>query len=171
MNRGLVFSLSAVVALALVLPPTAAVSQQGSLQQQLVGAWTLVSIIATDKAGNKSDRRGPNPKGLLIFDASGRYSILTSLATLPNFAIDNVNQGTAEENKAVMTGMIANVGTWSVDEKTKTITTNVEAGSFPNLNGKTQKRVVSLLTPDELRYVNGASVSGTVDEATWRRAK
>jgi hypothetical protein len=171
MNRGFVFSLSAVVALALAMPPTAAVSQQGSLKQQLVGAWTLVSIIATDKAGNKSDRRGPNPKGLLIFDASGRYSILTQRAELPNFAIDNVNQGTAEENKAVMTGMIANVGTWSVDEKTKTITTNVEAGSFPNLNGKTQTRVISSLTPDELRYVNGASVSGTVDEATWRRAK
>jgi hypothetical protein len=171
MNRGRIFSLSAVVALGLAMLPTGAVSQQGSLKQQLVGAWTLVSIIATDKAGNKSDRRGPNPKGLLIFDASGRYSILTSRAELPNFAVDNVNQGSAEENKAVMTGMIANVGTWSVDEKTKTITTNVEAGSFPNLNGKTQTRVISSLTPDELRYVNGASVSGTVDEATWRRAK
>jgi hypothetical protein len=39
------------------------------------------------------------------------------------------------------------------------------------LNGKTQTRVISSLTADELRYVNGASVSGTVDEATWRRAK
>ena len=171
MNKARIITWSAIAALALAMLPSGAVSQQGSLKQQLVGAWTLVSIIATDKAGNKSDRRGPNPKGLLIFEASGRYSILTSRADLPNFAIDNVNQGTAEENKAVMTGMIANVGTWSVDEKTKTITTNVEAGSFPNLNGKTQTRVVSSLTADELRYVNGASVSGTVDEATWRRAK
>jgi hypothetical protein len=169
MNR--IFSCSAAVALALAMLPAAAVGEQKTLKEQLVGAWTLVSIIATDKAGNKSDRRGPNPKGLLIFDTSGRYSILTSRAELPNFKVDNVNQGTAEENKAVMTGMIANVGTWSVDEKTKTITTNVEAGSFPNLNGKTQTRVISSLTADELRYVNGASVSGTVDEAVWRRAK
>ena len=171
MHRRNIFSLFAVAALGLVMPATGAVSQQGSLKQQLVGAWTLVSIIATDKAGNKSDRRGPNPKGLLIFDASGRYSILTARADLPNFKVDNVNQGTAEENKAVMTGMIANVGTWSVDEATKTITTHVEAGSYPNLNGNTQTRVISALTPDELRYTNGASVSGTVDEATWRRAK
>jgi hypothetical protein len=169
MNR--VISFSAAAALALAMLPTAALSQQKSLKEQLVGAWTLVSIIATDKAGNKSDRRGPNPKGLLIFDASGRYSILTSQAELPNFKVDNVNQGTPEENKAVMTGMIANVGTWSVDEATRTITTHVEAGSFPNLNGHTQTRVISALTADELRYVNGASVSGTVDEATWRRAK
>jgi hypothetical protein len=169
MNR--IFSCSVAAVLALALLPTAAVSEQKSLKEQLVGAWTLVSIIATDKAGNKSDRRGPNPKGLLIFDASGRYSILTSRAELPNFKVNNVNQGTPEENKAVMTGMIANVGTWSVDEATKTITTHVEAGSFPNLNGNTQTRVISELTADELRYTNGASVSGTVDEATWRRAK
>src|SRR5580700_8875556 len=169
MNR--IFGFSAAIALALALLPTAASSQQKTLKEQLVGAWTLVSIIATDKAGNKSDRRGPNPKGLLIFDASGRYSILTSRAELPNFKIDNVNQGTPEENKAVMTGMFANVGTWTVDEATKTITTHVEAGSYPNLNGNTQTRVISALTPDELRYTNGASVSGTVDEATWRRAK
>ena len=171
MNKARIITWSAIAALALAMLPGAAVSQQPSLKQQLVGAWTLVSIIATDKAGNKSDRRGANPKGLLIFDASGRFSILTSRAELPNFAIDNVNQGTAEENKAVMTGMIANVGTWSVDEKTKTITTNIDAGSFPNLNGKTQTRVISSLTADELKYVNGASVSGTVDEATWRRAR
>jgi hypothetical protein len=169
MNRIVSFSVAAALALALLQTPAS--SQQKTLKEQLVGAWTLVSIIATDKAGNKSDRRGPNPKGLLIFDASGRYSILTSRAELPNFKVDNVNQGTPEENKAVMTGMIANVGTWSVDEATKTITTNVEAGTFPNLNGHTQTRVISALTADELRYVNGASVSGTVDEATWRRAK
>jgi hypothetical protein len=77
MNR--IFSLSAAVALTLALLPTAAVSQQRTLKDQLVGAWTLVSIIATDKAGNKSDRRGPNPKGLLIFEANGHYSIPTSL--------------------------------------------------------------------------------------------
>lgn len=172
-RRGLfsLFSLSAVTALALVMPPKVAVSQQKTLKEQLVGAWTLVSIIATDKAGNKSDRRGPDPKGLLIFEANGHFSLLTSRSDIRNFAINNVNQGTAEEYKAAMTGMIANVGTWSVDEATKTITTSIEAGSFPNLNGNTQTRVISSLTADELKYTNGASVSGTSDEATWRRAK
>ena len=155
MNKARIITLSTIAVLALALLPNAAVSQEASLKQQLVGAWTLVSIIATDKAGNKSDRRGPNPKGLLIFDASGRYSILTSRAELPNFKIDNVNQGTPEENKAVMTGMIANVGTWSVDEKTKTITTHIDAGSFPNLNGKTQTRVISSLTASATRAAAG----------------
>ena len=171
MNRRCIFGLFAIAALGLALPPTGAAGQQKTLKEQLIGAWTLVSIIATSKDGAKSDRRGPNPKGLLIFDASGRYSVLTSRTELPKFAINNVDQGTAEENKAVVTGMIANVGTWSVDEVTKTITTNIEAGSFPNLNGNSQKRIISSLTADELKYVNAASATGTVDEATWRRAK
>jgi hypothetical protein len=171
MNRRTIFRMAAIAALGLVMLPTGAVSQQKTLKEQLVGTWTLVSIIATDKAGAKSERRGPNPKGLLIFEANGRYSLLTSRSDLPKFAIDNVNQGTAEEYKAVVTGMIANIGTWTVDETTKTITTYIEAGSFPNLNGNTQKRVISSLTTDELKYVNGASAVGTVDEAVWRRAK
>jgi hypothetical protein len=171
MNRRNILRLSAVAALGLALPPTVAVGQPKNLKEQLVGTWTLVSIIATDKSGAKSDRRGPDPKGLLIFEANGYFSLLTSRSDIRNFAIDNVNQGTAEEYKAAMTGMIANVGTWSVDETTKIITTNIEAGSFPNLNGNRQTRVISSLTADELKYTNGASVSGTSDEATWRRVK
>jgi hypothetical protein len=171
MDRRSIFRLSAIAALGLVMLPSGAVSQQKTLKEQLVGTWTLVSIIATDKAGAKSERRGPNPKGLLIFEANGRYSLLTSRSDIPKFAIDNVNQGTAEEYKAVVTGMIANIGTWTIDETTKTITTNIEAGSFPNLNGNTQKRVISSLTAEELKYTNGASAVGTVDEAVWRRAR
>ena|SRR5579872_1159706 len=171
MVRAYIACLSAAVAAAIFTAPQLAVSQQPSLKQQLVGTWTLVSIIATDKAGNKSDRRGPNPKGLLIFEPTGYYSILTARASIPNFTVDNVTQGTPEEYKAAMLGMIANVGKWSVDETTKVITTYVEAGSFPNLNGHTQTRVISSLTADELKYVNGTSVSATSDEATWRRAK
>jgi hypothetical protein len=171
MNRHSIIALPVILLVALMMASGGAVSQQTSLREQLVGAWTLVSIISTDKQGLKSERRGPNPKGLLIFDASGRYSILTARSDIANFKINNVDQGTPEENKAVLTGMIANIGTWSVDEVSKMITTHVEAGSFPNLNGNTQKRVISALTADELRYVNGASATGTIDEAIWRRAK
>ena len=67
--------------------------------------------------------------------------------------------------------MTANFGTWSVDEATKTLTTQIEAASSPNLNGGTQKRVISSLSADELKYTNPASQIGTIDDVVWKRAR
>ena len=41
--------------------------------RDLVGTWTLVSVV-TERDGRKFDTYGPNAKGLLVFDATGRYS-------------------------------------------------------------------------------------------------
>src|SRR5262245_61371099 len=171
MNRRNVICMPVIAALGLALLPGSALSQQKSLKDQLVGTWTFVSAVETNKEGVKSDRWGSNPKGLITFDANGRYAFMISRGDIPKFAINNVNQGTPEENRTVVQGIIANIGTWSVDEATKTLTTNIEAGSFPNLNGNSQKRVITSLTADELKYTNPASTTGTVAEAVWRRTK
>lgn len=171
MNRRSILTLSVITALGLALPAGSAVSQQKSLKEQLVGTWTFVSSVDTNKDGTKSDRWGPNAKGLAIFDANGHFSFMISRANIPKFAINNVNQGTAEENKAVLQGIIAMIGTWSVDEASKTLTTNNEAGSFPNFNGNSQKRIILSLTADELKYNNPATSTGATTEAVWKRAK
>src|ERR1041384_8521400 len=133
--------LSAVAALCLGLCGASAAAQQATLKDQLVGTWTMVSSTA---------RCGTNPKGQMILLPNGRYSFMISRVDVPKFAANNVTQGTAEENAAVVKGVIANFGTWSVDEATKTLTTNVEASTYPNLNGGNQKRIISSLTADEL---------------------
>jgi hypothetical protein len=170
-NRRNIISLSALTALALAALPGNAVSQQKSLKDQLVGTWTLVSANQTTKEGVKSERWGPNPRGRAIFEANGRYSFMIFRSDVRKFASDNLNQSTAEEAKAAIQGMTANYGTWSVDEATKTITTKIEAASLPNLVGGTQKRIISSITADELKYTNPASLIGTVDDVVWKRAK
>ena len=171
MNRRNILRISVVAALGLAVLPGSAVAQQKTLKEQLVGTWTFVSAVETHKDGTKSDRWGPNPKGLAIFEANGRFSFMISRADIPKFAANNVNQGTAAENQAVLRGMIAMIGMWSVDEASKTLTTNVEAGSFPNLNGNSQKRIILSLTADELRYDNPATTTGATTVAVWKRAK
>src|SRR6476620_9820990 len=74
MNRRSVFSLSAITALGLAFLPGSAVSQQKSLKEQLLGVWVLVSNANTLPDGSKRELWGPNPKGILILDASGRYA-------------------------------------------------------------------------------------------------
>lgn len=171
MNRRNIISLSALAASGLALLPGNAVSQQQSLKDQLVGTWTLVSSAQTTKAGVKSDRWGQNPRGRAVFEDNGRYSFMIFRSDIPKFAVNNLTQGTAEENKAAIQGMTANYGTWSVDETTKTIITNVEAASFPNLIGGGQKRIISSITADELKYTNATSLIDTIDEAVWKRTQ
>jgi hypothetical protein len=171
MNRRNILALYALALCAGTTTTSGVVAQQKSLKEQLIGNWTFVSSIDTNRDGTKTDRFGPNPKGLVMFDASGRFSFLISRASIPKFAVNNVNQGTAEENKAVLQGMISYFGTWSVDEASKTLTTNIEAGSFPNLNGGSQKRTITALTADDLKYTNPATTAGTSSDVVWKRAK
>jgi hypothetical protein len=170
-RRSSILSLYALVLCVGTMTTSSAIAQQKSLKDQLVGIWTFASSIDTNRDGTKTNRWGPNAKGQLMLDPSGRFSFLISRASIPKFAASNVNQGTAEENKAVVQGMIAYIGIWSVDDATKTLTTNIEAGSYPNLNGGTQKRIITSLTADELKYTNPATTTGTSSDVVWRRAK
>jgi hypothetical protein len=164
MDRRDLFSLSAVTALTFSLLPSSTVGQQKSLKDQLVGTWTLVS---TDNAQNF----GANPKGMLVFDGNGRYSLVFMRSDLPKFAASAADKGTAEENKAVMQGMVAHFGTYTVNEADKTILSRAEGSWFPNLVGTEAKRIITSLTADELKYTNPATALGTTAHTVWRRGK
>jgi len=164
MDRRDLFSFSAVTALTFALLPSSAVGQQKSLKDQLVGIWTLVS---TDNAQNF----GANPKGMLVFDGNGRYSLIFMRSDLPRFAASAADKGTAEENKAVMQGMVAHFGTYTVNEADKTIVSRAEGSWFPNQVGTEAKRTITSLTADELKYTNPATALGTTAHTVWRRGK
>ena len=164
MKRRSILGLSAITMLAFALPPSGAFAQQKTLKEQLVGTWTLVS---TDNVRNF----GTNPKGMLVFDGSGRYSLIFMRSDLPKFAGRTSEQGTADENKAVMQGMVAHFGTYSVNEADKTITSRAEGSWFPNQVGTEAKRLVTSLTVDELKYTNPATALGNTAQTVWKRVK
>jgi hypothetical protein len=58
MYRRSVLSVSAIAVLGLVLPPASAFSQQKSLKEQIVGAWTQVSTKYTFPDGKTIDTFG-----------------------------------------------------------------------------------------------------------------
>jgi hypothetical protein len=71
-----------------------------------------------------------------------------------------------EEYKALAQGVVANFGTWSVNEADKTLTFHVEGALFPNAEGTDAKASVISLTGDELKVMGNA-----LGVATWRRSK
>jgi hypothetical protein len=171
MRRSVILGLCvmSIVGPAFMLASTA--DAQGLKKQLLVGTWTLVGTENTKADGSKADVFGTNPKGILIFDPSGHYSLTIVRSDLPKFAAGTSDHGTAAENQAVLAGMIASFGGYSVNETDGTLTTQVEGSSFPNLAGGEQKRLISSLTGSELKYTNATTSTGTKAEVTWKRVK
>jgi Lipocalin-like domain len=110
MNRRTTLALTALAFLWLgvVLPTGKAIGQQAgsALKNQLLGTWMLVSNYTDREDGSKFDTFGPNPTGILMFDGDGRLSLQEMRSGLPKFASNNRQEGTAEENKAVVQGSI-----------------------------------------------------------------
>jgi hypothetical protein len=170
MNPLAVFSLSATLAVALASLPGSIVAQQRSLKEQLIGAWTLVSCEVTRDGAKQPYCADSNPNGILIFDASGRYATMTAARGRPKFTGGgNRSAASAEEYKAAAMGLVANFGTWSVNEADKTLAQHYEGALFPNVEGVDVKSTVSL-SGDELKLITPIPASAT-DQAVWRRAK
>jgi len=156
----------------LLLWPSLAVCQQSSLKDQLVGTWLLVSADNVRDDGSKSELFGSNPTGILIYTADGHFALVNMRGDLPKFAAKNREQGTPEENQAVVKGSIAYLGTYTVSETDKVISAKIEGSSYPNfVGGPDQKRLVTSLTADELKFVNPAASAGGKLQLVWRRAK
>src|ERR1700730_1459231 len=171
MHRRNMIQTSALTALALALPLSNAVAQTKSLKDQLVGTWMAVSWEQDVPNGPKFQRYGANPKGVTVFDANGRFFSMTARSDLPKIASGNPSTPTPEEAKAIVSGAIGSYGTYTVDEATKGITLHYEASSFANQLASDQKRVITSLTADELKFQNPTAISGGQISYGFKRAK
>src|ERR1700755_2529652 len=116
MNRRISLALGTTALLSLGLAlPGAALAQQKSLKDQLVGTWMLSSWEQDMPNNQKLHRFGENPKGYNVFDANGRFFVMFARPDLPKIASNNPNTPTPEEAKAIAVGSIAYYGTYTVD--------------------------------------------------------
>ncbi len=164
---------TAALVFSLALLPISAPAQQKSIKDQLVGSWSLLLNDLIKDDGTHVPGYGPNPDGLLIFAPDGHYSLQIIRYGRPAFASKNRMTGTADENKAVVQGMITSFGTYAVDEANKTITYRITASSFPDWDHTVQKRPITAITDEVLTYNTPApSVPGyTHAELAWKKVK
>ena len=145
-------------------------AQQKTLKEQLIGTWLAVSVVATRPDGTKTNSFGTDVKGMQIFDSHGRVVIALMRPDLPKFASNNRNTGTDEENRAVVQGSSTLFGTYSVDEATRSISVRIEAATFPNWTGTTQKRTIAI-SGNELTVTGFAGTLGGAPESKWKRVE
>jgi Lipocalin-like domain len=143
--------------------------QEASAQTtgDLVGTWRLVSVTV-EQGDEKGDVMGPNPKGLLMFDDGGHFSVSTFRQDLPKFASDNRLAATAEESSAVVSGSLAHYGTYS--EAEDVLVFHIECSTFPNWDGTDQKGLFAI-SGDDLTYTTPGSTGMGLIQLVWKRVR
>ena len=149
-----------------------AIAQQKSLKEQLVGTWTLVSTDQVRPDGSKLKQFGANPKGINVFDANGRFFLMIASADNSKIASKDPSRKTnSEEVGGLIVESIAYYGTYTVNEDVTVISLHLDASTFPNQVGTDQKRTITSLTANELKYSTSAAVSGVQIHQAWKRAE
>ena len=171
MNRRATFAMTttALVCLAVGLSASDALAQQKSLKEQLVGTWTLVSSDQVRPDGTKLRQFGSDPKGINVFDANGRFFVM--IASADNLQIASIGSKTNSEEDGLVVESIAYYGTYTVNEDVTVISLHLDASTFPNQVGTDQKRTITSLTTDELKYISPAAKSGVQVQQVWKRAR
>jgi len=149
---------------------TRSVNRQ-KIERRLAGTWSLVLVDNIDANGKRTQPYGPNPQGLLIFNANGTYAIQILRADRPKFVLGDKTKGTDRENQTLVLGTNTHFGRYTINSD-NTITFKIEHAFFPNWEGTEQRRPFTL-TDTEFRYTvptttNGAGISG---EVAWKRIK
>ena len=134
-------------------------SAKAQSAKDIVGSWSFLLNETTNADGTKINTYGAKPKGILMFDGGGHFSLFIANPDRTKFASGSRLQGTPEEYKAAVQGSISYFGKYSIDESAKAINFELEASSFPNWDGVAQKRPFSI-TGDEMRFTNSSGSSG-----------
>lgn len=134
----------------------------------LAGTWTLVAADVIHADGTRTRDFGAAPKGLLLIDAQGRYSLQIFKAERPHFASGDKQTGTPAEFEAAVLGSSTHFGTISANPAAGTLTFHIENASFPNWEGTVQQRHYEL-NGDELSYRLPARPDGNTPISVWRR--
>lgn len=93
-----------------------------------------------------------------MFDGNGRYSLQIFRHRRTRFAGGQM-EGTPEENRAVVQGMISHFGTFTTDDAGHAVTFHIESSSYPNWDGAAQTRNLVLLV-DQLSWSDPAPLTG-----------
>src|SRR3954453_17326654 len=159
------------LALAFGLAVSGPAFAQKTMKEQIVGAWMLVSVTSATDDGKEGQPFGPSPKGTIIFSSDGHFSLFQSRAEIPKIAANDRAKATPEEAQNIVASSIAYYGTYSIDENTKVMVVNLAASTYANVAAvPDQKRTITQLTSDELKFENPRTPNGMTLRTTWKRA-
>lgn len=134
----------------------------------LQGTWTLVAADKILPGGARARDYGEQPKGRLIVDTQGRYSLQILKSERLRFSRDSKADGNADEFKSAVMGSSTHYGTVAIDDKAGQLVFSIEGSSFPNWEGAVQRRRYQL-EDGQLSYQVPPRADGSIPISVWRR--
>jgi hypothetical protein len=171
MNKSCVLGLCAIAFVTIPALPNSGLAQGKSLKDQLVGTWIYVS--STGKRDDGSTVPRPSLQGAVTYTADGRFHFITTRTDTPKVASSDPSRvlllrrlWPLRRDRSPTRARIR----W--DEGTKTVHANIETSTFANLVGApNQRRIISSITSDEMKFTNPRTPAGVTLEFVWKRAK
>ncbi|KRA20956.1 lipocalin-like domain-containing protein [Lysobacter sp. Root604] len=134
----------------------------------LQGTWTLVAADKVLPDGETVRDYGENPKGRLVVDGKGRYSLQIFKSERLRFASDSKADGSVDEFRSAVMGSSTHYGTMTIEPGAGVLVFSIEGSSFPNWEGTIQKRQYQF-DGAELRYQVPPRADGSIPISVWRR--
>ena len=150
------------------LATASSASEGPSLPRALVGTWSLVAADVQHPDGTIDRDYGAAPRGSMMVDAAGRYTLMIYKSERPRFASGDRATGTPQEYRETALGMSVHYGMVSVDVKAHTLIFAIEQASFANWNGTRHVRRYQL-KGKVLRYTVAARPNGDIPISVWRK--
>lgn len=143
------------------------------LSASLVGTWELVAREDHDAAGElrPDPALGPNPLGLLIYDASGRFAAQFMKRDRTTPLSEAVSAMPSSNNTLAKDGYDAYFGSYVVDDERGAVTQTLQAALSPENVGHVVTREMTVEGDTLVITLNTTSVSGETVTRTlrWRR--
>jgi hypothetical protein len=156
-----------IAGLALAVVTTSAAQAADS---PLAGTWTLMAADRITPSGAREHDYGAAPKGRLIVDAAGRYSLQIYKSERTGFASGDKRRGTAEEYADAALGSSTHYGTIAIVTAAHQLVFKIEGASFKNWEGTTQRRAYAL-KGDMLSYRVPTAPDGNTPISEWKRER
>ncbi len=142
----------------------------GSGYLVLEGTWDMASAYEIHADGTRTTNYGEHPRGRLMIDKAGRYSLQIFRPGRPLFASGAKTKGTPDEYREAVLGSSTHTGHVSIDAVHHKLVFTIESASYPNWEGSEQTRDYTY-ADGVLTYSvpAGASGDGTVAFSVWKR--